>query len=60
MTSRSPDDGRRMALEFLESAAKKRISALGSEQARQEALLLSVLRAELGVGAPTRPDGDNG
>jgi glycerol-3-phosphate dehydrogenase len=60
MTSRSPDDGRRMALEFLEMAAKRRISALGSEQARQEALLLAVLRAELGVGAPLKPDGENG
>jgi glycerol-3-phosphate dehydrogenase len=48
MTGRSPDTGRRLALEFLESAAKRRISALGSLQARQEALALAVLRAELG------------
>lgn len=47
-TGASPDDGRRMALDFLEKAAKRRVSALGSEQASQEALGLAVLRAELG------------
>jgi glycerol-3-phosphate dehydrogenase len=60
MTSRSPEEGRRMALEFLEMAAKRRISALGPEQARQEALLLAVQRAELGVGTATRDGGDHG
>ncbi len=54
MTGGSPDDGRRMALAFLDSAAKRRICALGPEQARQEALALGVLRAELGVNGTGR------
>jgi glycerol-3-phosphate dehydrogenase len=57
MTGGSPDDGRRMALSFLEAAAKRRISALGPEQARQEALSLGVLRAELGAGVSGRSGG---
>jgi glycerol-3-phosphate dehydrogenase len=58
MTGRSPEIGRRLALTFLESAAKKRVSALGSIQARQEALSLAVLRAEL--GQPPRGEPEHG
>jgi glycerol-3-phosphate dehydrogenase len=49
MTGRSPDDARRMTLSFLESAARRRLAAVGPVQARQEALALAVLRAELGA-----------
>ena len=50
MTDRSPLDGHRMALGFLERAAERRASAIGREQARQEALTLASVRAELGTG----------
>jgi hypothetical protein len=38
-----------MTLSFLESAARRRLAAVGPVQARQEALALAVLRAELGA-----------
>ncbi len=46
---RSPEEGLRMASEFLETAAKRRLSAIGPEQARQEALGLAAERALLGT-----------
>lgn len=49
LTQRSPADGQRMAVEFLERAAKRRLTTLGPEQARQEALGLAAQRAQLGV-----------
>jgi glycerol-3-phosphate dehydrogenase len=49
MTGGSPLDARRMALEFLNGARRRRAAAVGPLQARQEALALSVLRAELGL-----------
>jgi glycerol-3-phosphate dehydrogenase len=48
-TGRSPEAGLKMALEFLEAARRRRLPALGPIQARQEALALGVLRAELGA-----------
>jgi glycerol-3-phosphate dehydrogenase len=50
MRGRSPESGRRDALSFLEAAAKRRIAAVGPEQARQEALALATHRAALGTG----------
>jgi glycerol-3-phosphate dehydrogenase len=47
-TDRSPEWGRRDALRFLEGAAIRRHAAVGPEQARQEALALAQVRAELG------------
>ncbi|MGC4092443.1 MAG: glycerol-3-phosphate dehydrogenase/oxidase [Polyangiaceae bacterium] len=55
MTGRSPDDARRMALSFLESSAKRRLPAIGPEQARQEALGLALWRAELGLKREDAP-----
>jgi glycerol-3-phosphate dehydrogenase len=49
-TGRSPEQGLKMALEFLESAARRRACALGPDQARQEALAIAVLRCEIGLG----------
>jgi len=61
MTGRSPLDGQRMALDFLESAARKRLGAVGPLQARQEALALATVRAELGSSRSIeRPSGDLG
>jgi glycerol-3-phosphate dehydrogenase len=61
LTGRSPLDGQRMALDFLETAARRRLSAVGPLQARQEALLLSAVRAELGSSRGIeRPPGDLG
>ncbi len=61
MTGRSPLDGQRMALDFLETAAKRRLSAVGAIQARQEALSLMAVRAELGTARGIeRPSGDLG
>ncbi len=59
MTGRSPDDGRRMALQFLEGSARRRSAITGPEQARQEALGLAVIRAELGVAASSAGDFEN-
>lgn len=49
MTGQSPQEGLRMTLDFLRSAAKRRLSGIGPEQARQEALAMALLRAEVGV-----------
>lgn len=49
MTERSPQEGLRMAVTFLHGAARRRLPALGADQARQEALALASLRAELGT-----------
>ena len=51
MTERSADDACRMALDFLAGAARRRASAVGPEQARQEALLLAATRATVGQSA---------
>lgn len=48
MTGQSPQTGQRLALEFLEAGARRRLPVLGPLQGRQEALGLSALRAELG------------
>lgn len=48
-TGRSPADGARMASEFLARAARRRLSTIGPEQARQEALALGAERALLGA-----------
>lgn len=57
MTDRSPQDGFRMALAFLQGAARRRLPALGPEQARQEALALASLRSELGSRSDAAPPG---
>jgi glycerol-3-phosphate dehydrogenase len=44
----APAEGRAMAREFLEHQARTRVVALGTEQARQEALMLAHVRASLG------------
>jgi glycerol-3-phosphate dehydrogenase len=49
MTDRAPAEGRRLALDFLETAARRRLAVIGREQARQEALLLSSVRSALGL-----------
>lgn len=49
LTERSPAEGHAMAVRFLEVAAKRRLSTLGPEQARQEALALAAQRAQVGV-----------
>lgn len=55
MKDRSPEAGRRDALLFLERARRRRLAAVGPEQARQEALALAHLRAEVG-SAPEEAD----
>jgi glycerol-3-phosphate dehydrogenase len=61
MTGRSPLDGQRMALDFMEATARRRLSAVGPIQARQEALLLAAMRAQVGSArAIERPSGDLG
>jgi glycerol-3-phosphate dehydrogenase len=50
-TGRSPEVGQRLALEFLSQAARRRSPAVGPDQARQEALALSALQAEVGSGS---------
>jgi glycerol-3-phosphate dehydrogenase len=54
-TGRSPDDGRRLAVEFLEGAVRRRLPVIGPLQARQEAFALASLRAELGVAIGVEP-----
>jgi glycerol-3-phosphate dehydrogenase len=51
MRDRSPEDGLKMALDFLNGAARRRLPAVGAQQARQEALALAALRAEIGGAA---------
>jgi glycerol-3-phosphate dehydrogenase len=61
MTGRSPLDGQRMALDFLEAAARRRLSVIGPVQARQEALSLAAVRSQLGSSRGIeRPSGDLG
>ncbi|MGE0325781.1 MAG: glycerol-3-phosphate dehydrogenase/oxidase [Polyangiaceae bacterium] len=48
LTDRSPVEGQAMAAHFLEVSAKRRLSVLGPEQARQEALALAAQRAQVG------------
>jgi glycerol-3-phosphate dehydrogenase len=50
-TGQSPQAGMTMAVGFLRSAARRRSAAVGTEQARAEALALGSLRAELGAAA---------
>jgi glycerol-3-phosphate dehydrogenase len=50
-TGKSPEEGLGMALRFLQSAARRRSAAVGTAQARSEALALGSLRAELGPAA---------
>lgn len=45
----APREGRKLALRFLAEQVKTRVVALGPEQARQEAVALASMRAELGV-----------
>ena len=45
----SPREGQRSALEFIDGAVKRRLSVVGPEQARQEALARAVLAAEVGA-----------
>jgi glycerol-3-phosphate dehydrogenase len=51
MTERSPRDGHRLALGFLETASRRRVSIVSPLQARQEALQLAAVRSSLGVGS---------
>jgi len=48
-TGRSPEAGQHSALQFLTQAARRRSAAVGAAQARQEALALSALQAEVGT-----------
>jgi glycerol-3-phosphate dehydrogenase len=50
-TGQSPQQGFAMALSFLRASARRRSAAIGSAQARAEALALGSLRAELGQAA---------
>jgi glycerol-3-phosphate dehydrogenase len=51
-TGRSPEVGQQLALEFLAAGARRRSAAVGTVQARQEALALCALQAEVGTGSP--------
>jgi len=57
----SPADGMRQALRFLHRQAGTRVCALGPEQARQEALAIASVRAQMGIVGQTslRADEDN-
>ena len=46
-----PRQGLRQALSFLERQALTRSAALGPDQARQEALAIAGVRAEIGLGS---------
>jgi glycerol-3-phosphate dehydrogenase len=61
MTGQNPEDGLRMSVEFLDAALRRRLPALGPSQARQEALALASLRAEIGyeIGSGRRGSGDS-
>ena len=48
-TGRSPEVGQQLAIDFLAQAARRRSAAVGSAQARQEALTLAALQAEIGT-----------
>jgi glycerol-3-phosphate dehydrogenase len=49
MTGATASEGLGMAFDFLRAAAKRRVSGIGPEQARQEALALATLGSEVGV-----------
>ncbi|HEY6728813.1 MAG TPA: glycerol-3-phosphate dehydrogenase/oxidase [Polyangiaceae bacterium] len=49
MTGATAGEGLSMAFDFLRAAAKRRVSGIGPEQARQEALALATLGSEVGV-----------
>jgi glycerol-3-phosphate dehydrogenase len=55
MTDASPAEGRRSALEFLETAARRRLGVLSPLQARQEALHLATVRSSLGLSKGEEP-----
>ncbi len=55
-TGKPQREGQRSALVFLEQAARRRLAALNPLQARQEALGIAALRAELG---PTQGEDEN-
>jgi glycerol-3-phosphate dehydrogenase len=59
-TGKSPAEGLSMAIRFLRAAARRRSAAIGAAQAREEALSLASLRAELGAVADdtAEPPGD--
>jgi glycerol-3-phosphate dehydrogenase len=59
-TGQSPQQGLAMAVRFLRTAARRRSAAVGTMQARSEALALASLRAELGEAAdePAAPPGE--
>ncbi|HEY3498233.1 MAG TPA: glycerol-3-phosphate dehydrogenase/oxidase, partial [Polyangiaceae bacterium] len=52
LTGRSPREGLGLAHAFLSRARERRAAAIGSDQARQEALALAALRAEIGESEP--------
>ena len=52
-----PREGMRQALAFLERQALTRAVALGPDQARQEALAIASVRAEIGVDADDEAEG---
>jgi len=56
----APVDGMRQALRFLKKQARTRSCALGPEQARQEALVIASVRAQMGIvgKASLREDDD--
>jgi glycerol-3-phosphate dehydrogenase len=56
MTGRSPEEGRRLALDFLVLASRRRAAALGPAQARQEALQLATIRSSLGSLESREPE----
>jgi glycerol-3-phosphate dehydrogenase len=59
-TGKSPAEGLAMAIRCLRAAARRRSAAIGAAQAREEALSLASLRAELGAVADdtAEPPGD--
>jgi glycerol-3-phosphate dehydrogenase len=54
----SPDQGTKLSLSFLNGARRRRLPALSPDQARQEALSLASLRAELGPDSGQRTSDD--
>ncbi len=49
----SPTEGWRETLQFMQAQARSRAVALGPEQARQEAIVIANLRAQLGLKLPS-------
>jgi hypothetical protein len=49
MTGQDAQAAERMALTFLNGAARRRASGVGPEQARQEALHLAFIHSQLGI-----------